>query len=80
MEKFRRILDDGEVLLNTYLKKPNELLTILNFINNDIQFSMKLSDNKLPFLGILIAKSDKQIWMNIYSKPANFKMLYFLPF
>ena len=80
MEKFRRILDDSEVLLNTYLKKPNELLTILNFINNDIQFSMKLSDNKLPFLDILIAKSDKQIWMNIYSKLTDFKMLYFLPF
>ena len=34
---------------------------------------MELNDNKLPFLDILITKSGKKIWMNIYSKPTDSK-------
>ena len=56
MENFKRFLDDGEILLNTYLIKPSALLTILHSIDNDIQFSLKLINNKLPFLDILIKK------------------------
>ena len=40
---------------------------------NDIQFSMELNDNKLPFLEILITKSGKKMCMNIYSKPTDSK-------
>lgn len=61
------------MLLSTYLIKPNDLVTTLNSKNNDIQFSMQLSDDKLPILGFLITKSENQIWINIYSKPANLK-------
>ena len=32
---------------------------------------MRLSDNKLSFLDILITKSGKECWMNIYSKSAD---------
>ena len=54
MENRKRLLDDSEILLKTDSMKLNDLLTILNSVNNDIQFSVELSDNKLPFLGIII--------------------------
>ena len=54
MENRKRLLDDSEILLKTDSIKLNDLLTILNSVNNDIQFSVELSDNKLPFLGIII--------------------------
>ena len=55
------------------LIKWDDLLTIFDFANNDIELSMELNDNKLPFLDILITKSDKKIWINIYSKPTDSK-------
>ena len=60
-ENWKKFLDDCEILLNTDLIKPDDLLTMLNFVNNDTQFSMELNDNKLPFLDILIIKSGKKI-------------------
>ena len=73
LENWKRFLDDCEILLKTDLIKPDDLLTILNSVNSDIQFSTELNDNKLPFLDILITKSGKKIWMNIYSKPTDSK-------
>ena len=73
VENWKRFLDDCEIVLNTDLIKPDDLLTILNSVNNDIQFSMVLKGNKLPFLDILKTKSGKLIWMNIYSKPTDSK-------
>ena len=61
VESWKRFLDDCETLLNTGLIKPDDLLTILNYVNNDIQFSMELNDNKLPFLDILITSQVKKI-------------------
>ena len=46
---WKRFLDDCEILLKTDLVKPDDLSTILNSVNNDIQFSMELNDNRLPF-------------------------------
>ena len=60
VEKSKRFLDGCEILL-----KPCNLLTILNSVNNEIQFSIELSDNELSFLDILERKSGKKIWMNI---------------
>ena len=34
---------------------------------------MELNDSKLPFLDIVITKSGKKIWTNIYSKPTDSK-------
>ena len=42
-------------------------------VNNDVQFSMTLKDNKLFFLNILIKKSVKKNWMKIYSRPTDSK-------
>ena len=55
------------MLLNIDLIKLGDL-AILNSINNEIQFSMKLSGNKFPFLDMLMTKSVKKMWVNIYSK------------
>ena len=75
----RQFLDDWKILLNINLINRDDLLTIINSVNNGIQFSMELSDNKLPFLDILITKSGKKNWMNFYSKPNESKHC-FLPF
>ena len=56
VENWKRLLGDYKILLKTDHMKPDDLLTILNFVNNDIQFSMELNDNKLPFLHIFITK------------------------
>ena len=61
VENWERFLDDFEILLKTDLIKTDDLLTILNSVNNDIQFSMELNDSQFPFLDILITKSDKKI-------------------
>ena len=50
VENWKRFLDDCQILLKTNLIKPDDLLTILNSINKDNQFSMELNNNKLPFL------------------------------
>ena len=59
-ENWKKFLDDCEILLKTDLIKWGDLLTILDFVDNDIQLSMELNDNKLPFLDILITKSVKK--------------------
>ena len=66
VENWKRVLDDCKILLNTDLIKPDDLLTVPNSVNNGIQFSMELNDNKLSFLDILVTKSSKKIWVNIY--------------
>ena len=59
MENWKRYLDRGEILLKTDLTKLNHLLTVLNSMNDDIQFTVELSENKLQFLDILITKTDE---------------------
>ena len=56
VQNWKRFLYNSEMFVNTDLIKPDDLLTILNSVNNDIQYSMELSDNELPFLDILITK------------------------
>ena len=41
------------------LIKPDHLLSILNQIDNNIQFTMEKSQRRLPFLDIMINKSGK---------------------
>ena len=42
-------LDDCEILLNTKLIKPNDILTILNQVNPNLQFTMERNNTNLPF-------------------------------
>ena len=68
-----RYLDDCQILLKVNLIKPEHLLSILNQINNNIQFTMEKSQTRLPFLDIMINKSGTKIWMDIYNKPTDSK-------
>ena len=61
------------MLLKVNLIKPDHLLSILNQINNNIQFIMEKSQTRLPFLDIMISKSGTKIWMDIYKKPTDSK-------
>ena len=62
-------LDDSQISLKVNLIKPDHLLSILNQTNNNIQFTMEKSKGRLPFLDVMINKSGKKIWMDIYNKP-----------
>ena len=68
-----RFLDDCEILLSTKLIKPNDLLTILNQENPNLQFTKERSTTNLPFLDIMINKTGTKIWMDIYNKPTDSK-------
>ena len=48
--------------------KPEHLLSILNQINNNIQFTTEQSQTRLSFLDIMINKSGTNIWMDISNK------------
>ena len=80
MENWERFLDDCEKLLKTDITKPDDLLAILNFVNNGIQFLMELSDSKLPIFYILITKFGKKKLDEHLFKASRFKTLRFLPF
>ena len=62
-------LDDSQISLKVNLIKPDHLLSILNQTNNNIQFTMAKSKGRLPFLDLMIDKSGKKIWMDVYNKP-----------
>ena len=64
-ENWFGFLDDCEILLNTKLIKPIDLLTILNQVNPNFQFTMERSTTNLPFLDIMINKTGTKIWMDI---------------
>ena len=68
-----RFFDDREILLNTKLIKSNDLLTILNQVNPNLQVAMKRITTNLPFLNIMINKTGTKIWMHIYNKPTDSK-------
>ena len=60
-----RYLDDRQILLKVNLIKPEQLLSILNQINKNIQFTMEKSQIRLPFFDIMINKSGTKNWMDI---------------
>ena len=68
-----RFLEDYQILLKVNLIKPDDLLSILNQINNNIQFTMGKSQTRLPFLDLMKNGSGKKLWMDIYNKPADSK-------
>ena len=58
--------------------KPNDLRTILNQVNLNLQFRMQRSTTNLPLLDIKINLTGRKIWVNIYSKPTDSKR--YVPF
>ena len=73
-----RFLGDYQILLKVNLIKPDHLLSILNQINNNIQFTIEKSQTRLAFLGIMINKSGTKTLMYIYKKPTDSKQ--YVPF
>ena len=71
-------LNDCEILLSTKLIEPNELLTLLNQVNPNLQFTMERSTTNLQFLDIMINKSRRKIRMDIYNKATYWKR--YVPF
>ena len=68
-KNWSRYLDDCFIPIPKNLLKPSDLLEILNSINPSIQFTMEADESQLPFLDILINKSNNnEIWMDIYHK------------
>ena len=60
-ENLFEVLNYFEILLSTKLIKPNDLLTILNQVNPNLQFIMERSTTNLPFLYIMINKTGTKI-------------------
>ena len=44
-----RFLGDFQILLKIIFIKPDDLLSILNQVNHDFQFTMKKSQTRYPF-------------------------------
>ena len=57
-----------EILLNIDLKLPDDFLTFLNLINDNIQFTKKQSFKSTSFLDILSGKQTKKTSAKNYSK------------
>ena len=47
VKKWKRLLDECEILLKIDLIRPDALPAIPNSLKNNIKFSMELSDNKI---------------------------------
>ena len=73
IENWKRYLDDCFIIWNQDLNKLQEFKTLLNNIDDHIQFTMESSDKELPFLDILIIKNETTIETDIYFKPTDSK-------
>ena len=73
-----RFLCDCQILLKVNLIESDHLLSILNQINNNTQFTMEKSQTRLPSLDIMINKSGTEVWMDIDNKPIGSKK--YVPF
>ena len=77
-KKWFKFLNDSEILMNTRLIKPNDLLTILHQVNPKLQFTMERSTTNLAFLDITINKIRTKTWIDICNKPNDSKR--YVPF
>ena len=72
-ENWKRFLDDCFILWIQNLNQLHEFKTLINSINDDIQFTMEYSNEKLPFLDILVIKINRKLETDIYFKPTDSK-------
>ena len=70
-----RFLDNCQILLKSNLIKTDQLLSILNQINNNIQFILEKSQTRLSFLDLMISKTGAKIWVDIYSRPTDSRQI-----
>ena len=73
IEHWKRYLDDCFILWNRSLTDLHTFKTIINGINQDIQFTMEYSTKELPFLDLLVMKVGSNLETDIYYKPTDSK-------
>ena len=67
-EKFEKSLDDCFLLWRKSHNELQEFHALLNSLHTKIQFTMENSENKLPFLDVLVCKSGKGLHTDIFYK------------
>ena len=72
-ENWKRYLDDCFIISQENIDKLWDFKSTLNSLNSNIQFTMELSKEQLPFLDIMIKKVNNQITTDIYQKPTDSK-------
>ena len=73
IENWKRFLDDCFILWNENKEKLLEFKNILNNINPNLQFTMDSNQKELPFLDILIKKTNREIQTDIFYKTTDAK-------
>ena len=71
LKHWKRYVDDTHAYINP--RKINSVMTKLNSFHEKIQFTYELeTNNKLPFLDVLVTRSDdNKIETTVYRKPTN---------
>ena len=68
VKNWKRFLDDGYISWNKTFGEINDFIFILNTLSNNIQFTHEQSDEKIPFLNLMLYKEGGEIKTDIYYK------------
>lgn len=72
-QSWKRFLDDCFIIWTKTKDELNKFYNILNNLNNHLKFTMDCSEQKLPFLDVMIIKREDKIITDIYYKPTDTK-------
>lgn len=72
-QSWKRFLDDCFIIWTKTKDELNKFYNILNNLNNHLKFTMDCSEQKLPFLDVMIIKREDMIITDIYYKPTDTK-------
>ena len=72
-EQWRRFLDDCFILWIRSVQELHDFHNTLNSLHLDIKFTMKMNESRLPFLDILVTKTNMKISTDIYYKETDTK-------
>ena len=73
MEYLKRFLDDLFLIWKGTDEELQKLYRLMNTMDEDLKFTMEVSDEQIPFLDVLVIKHDNKIETDIYSKPTDTK-------
>jgi ribosomal protein S27E len=71
---WKRFIDDCFIFWSKSVDELNYFTALLNNLNENINFKIQLSDEKLPFLDVMIIKQNTCIQTDIYYKPTDSKL------
>lgn len=72
-QTWKRFLDDCFITWTKTKDELNMFYNILNNLNNHLKFTIDCSEQKLPFLDVMIIKREDIIITDIYYKPTDTK-------